>query len=112
MTLPGASSFLELQVTSAEVKGQVIKMIRDLAKKSPRRVKLDFMVMAMNGRKVGFAKVIKLIDDMVVTLEKEQQDDSDKKEYCEKEFDIMEDKVKAVKQELADLETAIADAKG
>jgi len=110
-TLPGASSFLELQVTSSEVKGQVIKMIRDLAKKSPRRVKLDFMVMAMNGRKVGFDKVIKLIDEMVVSLEKEQQDDEDKKEYCEKEFDIAEDKVKAVKQELADLETAIADAK-
>merc|ERR1719265_1050932 len=48
---------------------------------------------------------------MVVTLEKEQQDDTDKKEYCEKEFDVMEDKTKAVKQELADLETAIADAK-
>merc|ERR1719261_1437909 len=48
---------------------------------------------------------------MVVTLEKEQQDDEDKKEYCEKEFDVMGDKVKAVKQELSDLETAIADAK-
>merc|ERR1719261_2096504 len=48
---------------------------------------------------------------MVVTLEKEQQDDEDKKEYCEKEFEIAEDKKKAVTQELADLETAIADAK-
>merc|ERR1719265_2520176 len=48
---------------------------------------------------------------MVVSLGKEQQADEDKKEYCEKEFDVMEDKTKAVKQELADLETAIADAK-
>jgi len=110
-TLPGASSFLEIQETSAEVKSQIIKMIRKVAKNSPRRMKLDFMVMAMNGRKVGFDKVIKLIDDMVVTLGKEQQADDDKKEYCEKEFEIMGDKVKAVKQELSDLETAIADAK-
>merc|ERR1719160_284351 len=48
---------------------------------------------------------------MVVTLGKEQQADDDKKEYCEKEFDIMADKKKATAQALADLETAIADAK-
>jgi septal ring factor EnvC (AmiA/AmiB activator) len=110
-TLPGASSFLELQMTSEELKAQVVKMVRSVAKNSPRRLKLDFMVMAMNGRKVGFAKVIKLIDEMIVSLGKEQQADEDKKEYCEKEFDVLGDKKKATSQELSDLETAIADAK-
>jgi hypothetical protein len=110
-TLPGASSFLELQVTSAEVKSRVVQILREAAKKSPRRVKLDFMVLLMNGKKVGFDKVIKLIDEMVVTLGKDQQADEDKKEYCEKEFDLMDDKKKGLTQEIADLETSIADAK-
>jgi len=110
-TLPGASSFLQIQVTSEEMKAQVVKMVRNVAKNSPRKLKLDFMVLAMNGRSAGFGKVIKLIDDFIVSLGKEQQDDADKKEYCEKEFDLIGDKKKTVTQELSDLETAISDAK-
>ena len=36
--------------------------------------KLDFISLAIQGKKVGFEKVIQ-IDEMVVTLKKEQADD-------------------------------------
>merc|ERR1719440_933069 len=45
---------------------------------------------------------------MVVTLKKEQQADDEKKEYCEKEFDLADDKKKALERTIKDLITGIA----
>merc|ERR1719181_2205741 len=74
-------------------------------------MKLDFIALALKGRnKGGFDAVIKMIDDMTVTLKKEQEDDNAKKDYCLKEFDTSEDKKKELENKLEDLETAIADA--
>ena len=36
---------------------------------------------------VGFEKIIKMMDDMVVLLGKEQKDDEEQKAYCEAEFE-------------------------
>merc|ERR1712232_371766 len=41
----------------------------------------------------------------------EQQDDENKKEYCDAQFDTADDKKKALEKQVSDLETAIADAK-
>merc|ERR1719460_261250 len=78
------------------------------SKSSPR---MDFIELALRGKKQGFEKVIKLIDDMVVTLGKEQVEDDHKKEYCSKQFDIADDKKKGLEQSISDSETAIEDAK-
>jgi chromosome segregation ATPase len=67
--------------------------------------------MAIQGKKIGFDKVIKMIDDMVATLKVEQDDDDHKKEYCAKQFDFSDDKKKSLERKVADLETAIEDAK-
>merc|ERR1719217_1896076 len=48
---------------------------------------------------------------MVVTLKTEQQDDDHKKEYCNEEFDLADDKKKSLERSVSDLEKAIADAK-
>jgi len=53
--------------------------------------------------------VIKMIDDMVATLEAEQTDDDNKKTYCAKEFDSADDKKKGLERDVSDAETAIAD---
>jgi septal ring factor EnvC (AmiA/AmiB activator) len=50
--------------------------------------------MALQGKKAGFAKVIKLIDEMVVKLGVEQEDDDAQKKWCEGEFDTTEDQTK------------------
>merc|ERR1719331_570177 len=44
---------------------------------------------------------------MVTTLKAEQQDDDDKKEYCETQFDLADDKKKALEREISNLEKAI-----
>jgi len=51
---------------------------------------------------------LKMIDDMVALLGKEQTDDDDKKAYCEAELDKAEDEKKALDNTLADLDKAIA----
>jgi chromosome segregation ATPase len=72
---------------------------------------LDFIAMAIRGQKIGFDKVIKLIDNMVATLKKEQLDDDHKKEYCAAQFDLTEDKKKGLEKSISDLETSIIEAK-
>merc|ERR1719506_799731 len=52
-----------------------------------------------------------MIDDMVTLLGKEQQDDNDKKEYCEKMIDQTEDNLKELELSVSDLGKAIADYK-
>merc|ERR1719223_1062740 len=104
-TLPGAS-FVQVQVSASSARALALAAIRKVS--SP---KLDFIALAIQGKKIGFGKVIGMIDEMVVTLKKEQDDDDHKKEYCPAQFDQSDDKKKSLERSVADLETAIADAK-
>lgn len=63
----------------------------------------------LDGKKIGFDKVIGMIDEMMANLKTEQGDDDAKKEYCEKELDISEDKKKELELAVSDSETAIED---
>merc|ERR1719311_868903 len=102
-TLPAASaSLLQLQVTVADQRQQALAAIR-----ANRRPELNFIALALQGKKVDFSKVIGMIDEMVTTLKAEQQDDDDKKEYCETQFDLADDKKKALEREISNLEKAI-----
>merc|ERR1719245_2921824 len=76
---------------------------------------LDFLVLALTGKKAlnqgMFDKVIRMCDDLVAELKQEQQDDYDKKEYCEKQFDLADDKKKSLERAEKDAENAIEKAK-
>merc|ERR1719232_876347 len=72
---------------------------------------VGFVALALEGKKVGFDKVIKMIDDMITTLKIEQADDDAKKEYCAKELDAADDKKKGLERSVSDLETSIENAK-
>merc|ERR1719446_1847945 len=94
---------------------RVIEHARSLAgraKKLPPRPELDLIALAIRGKKVGFEKVIGMIDEMVANLKKEQIDDANKKEYCEKQFDISEDKKKELELSVSDSEVAIEEMEG
>merc|ERR1719161_726141 len=52
-----------------------------------------------------------MIDEMVGTLKAEQQNDDDKKEYCEAQFDLAVDKKKSLERSIGNLEKAIEKAK-
>merc|ERR1719379_2295254 len=108
-TLPGAASFVQVAESSASTRSRALEAIRKV--QNLDRPHLDFIALAIQGRKIGFDKVIKMIDEMVVTLKTEQNDDDHKKEYCAKQFDQADDKKKSLERSISDLDTAIADAK-
>ena len=88
-TLPAAgSSFMQVQVSSVAMRQSALHALKSGRKADPR---LDLSEMAMHGGKIGFGKIIKMIDNLVVDLKAEQGVDSDKKAYCEAEFDKAED---------------------
>merc|ERR1719375_2291280 len=58
---------------------------------------------------VSMEKVIKMIDDMVALLKREQLDDDNKKDYCEVTIDRTEDSKKQLEHDVSDLSKAIED---
>merc|ERR1711970_591982 len=81
---------MQVTVSSAALRSRALAAI-----KSKRRPQLDFIALAIQGKKIGFEKVIGMIDEMVATLKTEQADD----------------KKKSLERSISDLETAIADGK-
>jgi chromosome segregation ATPase len=78
--------------------------------KAANRGNLDFIMLALHGKKFGFDKVISMIDSMVNTLKQEQVEDDNKKEYCNKQLDASDDKRKSLGQDVADFEASVAEA--
>jgi septal ring factor EnvC (AmiA/AmiB activator) len=110
-TLPGASNLLQVTVSKETTRTKALAIIGASKKTHPASPQLGFVELALGGKKMGFEKVVKLIDDMVVVLKKEQIDDETKKEYCTTQLDTVEDKKKVLEQSVSDLETSISDAK-
>merc|ERR1719281_1295480 len=108
-TLPSLAqqSFVQIQETTATTRARALALIQE-ARRGAKRPELDLIALALRGKKIGFEKVIALIDEMVATLKKEQVADDEKKAYCESEFDTSDDKKKELEHTIADLETAIA----
>merc|ERR1719189_1032482 len=117
-TLPSASaSLMQTAVTSEAMRNQALREIRSARKAAAvyRRPGLDFLVLALSGKKAltqtNFDKVIGMIDTMVAELKTEQQDDTDKLEYCKTELDLSDDKKKSLERAVSELEKDIAKAK-
>eukprot|EP00746_Dinoflagellata_sp_MGD_P156054 gnl/MRDRNA2_/MRDRNA2_85680_c0_seq4.p1 gnl/MRDRNA2_/MRDRNA2_85680_c0~~gnl/MRDRNA2_/MRDRNA2_85680_c0_seq4.p1 ORF type:complete len:729 (+),score=244.91 gnl/MRDRNA2_/MRDRNA2_85680_c0_seq4:77-2263(+) len=108
-TLPSAS-FMQIEGATKSTRLSALKVIQAAMKSSSANSpRMDFIELALRGKKQGFEKVIKLIDDMVVTLNTEQQDDDHKKEYCEVQFDLADDKKKELERAISDTEKVIAE---
>jgi len=117
-TLPSASaSFVQTRVSLETLRTKAMQDLRRAALTANRRHRpgLDFLVLALSGKRSltqgTFDKVVKMIDNMVAELKKEQQDDADKKEYCSVQLDTSDDKKKALEHVVSDLEGEIAKAK-
>merc|ERR1719323_2367944 len=98
------------------VQSRALAVLRSAKNSATSRARpgLEMLVLALAGKgrtSGGFGKVIKMIDDMVALLAKEQSDDDDKKEYCADQFDVSDDKKKAVTRAIAGEDSAIASAK-
>jgi predicted nucleic acid-binding Zn-ribbon protein len=66
--------------------------------------------MSSKGKARGLESVIKMIDDMVVLLGKDQSDDDKSKTFCEDELEKTTDEQTAAKEKKASIEASIAEA--
>jgi len=107
-------SLLQVRSSTKDMAKKALKFVRSSGPGSPR---LDLIALALQGKNVNFDKVLKMVDQMIDTLKKEQTDDDAKQTYCKKEFDTTEDEAKEIKhhqehldQTNAELQAAIKDA--
>ena len=100
---PG-SSFVQLQESVRANKARATSMLSGYKN-------LEFISLALNGKKVGLEKVIAMVDEMVALLKQEQEDDDSKKEYCATQADSLDDKKKGLERTVSNAAKAIADAK-
>jgi len=111
-TLPGAS-FLQvrssLSVAASMRRAAAADVVAQIPRSVPRHA-LDLVELALRGQKVGFDKILGMIDNLIGELKKEQVDDDEKSEYCAEEFDKSDDKKKATEREISDTQKAIAKA--
>jgi len=110
-TLP-SPALLQTKVSGKAVRQSALQVLK-AAGHSGRNAdpRMDMVMLALAGNSKSFDKVIKMIDDMVTLLGKEQVDDNSKKAYCEYELDKTEDDKKVLDQTHSDLEKSIADSK-
>merc|ERR1719352_2093718 len=109
-TLP-TPSLLQFKTNGKAIKQRALVALQQANQGDKQDVRINLISLALKGKKVSFEKVLKMIDDMVTLLGKEQQDDNDKKEYCEKMIDQTEDNLKVLELSVSDLGKAIADYK-
>jgi len=111
-TLPSASaSFVQVQVTSESMRVRALALVRRATKGTSRSPQLDLIALALNG-KIGFEKVLGMIDEMVENLKAEQKEDDQKKQYCNTQFDQSDDKRKELELSIKDSQTAIDEMQG
>mmetsp|Transcript_109177 Transcript_109177/g.198932 ORF Transcript_109177/g.198932 Transcript_109177/m.198932 type:complete len:734 (+) Transcript_109177:108-2309(+) len=111
-TLPaaGSASFMQVQERDASKRERALQMILSQQKQNPgSNPVMNFLVLALKGKnkKVDFSKVLKMIDELVVLLGKEQEDDDHQKEYCLLSFDTQDDKKKALEGDISALSATI-----
>merc|ERR1719412_2537280 len=114
-TLPSASaSFLQVQQGTSALRAKAMALLRS-AKVSAsigNRPGVEFLMLALssNAKPGTFDKVVKLIDNMVALLAKEQTDDDNKKDYCGRQLDESDDKKKFLERSISTAESSIATA--
>ena len=78
MKMSPSASLPQRKVTSAAFRQPALAKILSLCSARPL---LDFIAFAMNGKNIGFEKVLNSTEGMVATMKKEQVDDGAKMEY-------------------------------
>jgi len=109
-TLP-SPSLLQLTKSAQETRAEAAQVLRSVARGGKFSPKMSLIAMALEGKKVGFEKVLKMIDEMVVTLKQEQVDDEAQEKWCSAEFDKNEDETKETKRLSEGLASKIEETK-
>merc|ERR1719330_1517167 len=94
-----------MKLGARTIQERAVKILKSTKGRPDSRMEL--VMLALIGKGKSFDKVLKMIDDMVALLGREQTDDDDKKAYCESKLDSTEDKAKSLDQTLGDLNKAM-----
>jgi len=105
-TMP-SPSLLQLGTRSKDMQARALEILKGAGVQG--EPKMSFIMLALSGKAQGFEKVVKMIDDLVVTLEEEQKDDETQKTWCLKEFDTADDTEKELVRTIDTLTTQIAE---
>merc|ERR1719424_1619721 len=108
-TLP-SPSLMQLKTSGRATMKRALVALQQ-ANQGEHDFRINLIALALKGKKVSFTKVLKMVDDMVILLGKEQVDDNDKKEYCNNLIDKTEDNLKELELSVSDLGKAIEDYK-
>jgi len=104
-------SLLQLQRSASETRHQALEIVEKLAQKGSQavanRTNVDLVLMALSQKGVDFTKVVKMIDDMIDLMREEGKDDTEKKEYCEKQFFENTRKTKALRHKIRNLQDSV-----
>jgi len=103
-----SGSLLQISESTSQMTARALSALAGI--KNHRNVGVDFIVLSLQGKKIGGAdKVIKMIDNLTAALKKEGQADLDKKAYCAQQFDEADDKKKVLEGEVETHEATVAD---
>jgi peptidoglycan hydrolase CwlO-like protein len=112
-TLPSPGESL-LQVhahSSSRARAQYLLQQAQASASATTNVDLRLVQLALKGKKVGFEKIVTMMDNMVTLLGKEQKEDEEQKEYCEAEFEKSDDEEKELDRKIKGLDTEIGEGK-
>merc|ERR1719330_613260 len=98
-----------MKLGARTIQERAVKILKSTKGRPDSRMELVMLALAGKGK--SFDKVLKMIDDMVALLGREQTDDDDKKAYCESKLDKTDDEKKRLEQSLADLEKSMENDK-
>lgn len=109
-TLASTPSLIQLQVSSRQLKREALDVLREASSRHPS-THLDLLSLALRAKKTSFEKILKMIDEMVELLAREQTDDDSKKDYCRQEISESNDKVKGLRVDVDDSTKVLEDLK-
>jgi chromosome segregation ATPase len=78
-TLPSAS-LLQVRANGEQRRHQALALVRKAQKIAPKAPSVDFLALALSGKKLDFSKVFKMIDNLIARLKTAQIDDDCKLE--------------------------------
>jgi len=106
------ASFLQTRHEKSTLASKAKAMVSAIKTENPAVSLLQHTIMSsLKAKKVDFSKVLKMIDDMVALLNKEQSDDESHRDWCNTEFDTSDDEKKAAEAKAAGLESTISDVR-
>jgi len=105
-----STSLLQLGSHQDKVR-EVVALLKAAKAKDQSHPELNFLALALSGKKADFSKILEKIDGLVTLLKKEGEDDKSKKEYCNKEFRSVKEKSKTLDSKIKTLTGSVAEKK-